>query len=278
MISYKSGFYLKRKIDRLKALGKTIGFVPTMGVLHEGHISLITQAKATCDFVVCSIFVNPTQFNKEEDLLKYPRTIEADSKLLSAAHCDLLFIPSVKTMYPKGTDKFHAPDVGDILNVMEGEHRPGHFEGVMQVVSLLLDLVNPSHLYMGLKDFQQFAICSKMVALQKRSVIMCGLPTVREKNGLAMSSRNVHISEAGKAKASIIFESLSQVKAQKDKLNLNDLIALGKSNLLKAPTISLEYLEIVDITSLMPSTKKENLIVLCAVWLEGVRLIDNMIL
>lgn len=278
MISYKSSYYLKRKIDRLKTAGKTIGFVPTMGALHQGHISLIKEAKLECDFVVCSIFVNPTQFNNQEDLVKYPRTVEADSKLLQDAACDFLFIPSVKTMYPNGTANFVAPEVGAIVNVLEGVHRPGHFDGVMQVVSLLLDLVNPSHLYMGLKDFQQFAICSKMVSLQKRPVLMRGMPIIREKSGLAMSSRNVRLSSQGKEKAAIIYKTLQFIREQKDQQTISQLQALAIQNIEKDQAFKVEYLEIVDKESLMPSDTKENLIVLCAVWLEGIRLIDNMIL
>ena len=278
MISYKSSFYLKKRIDGLKAKGKTIGFVPTMGALHQGHISLIEQAKQNCDYVVSRIFVNPTTFNNVEDLVKYPRTIEADSKLLKAAHCDFLFTPSVKTMYPKGTKGFVAPPVGDIVNVLEGIHRPGHFEGVMQVVSLLLDHVNPSHMYMGLKDFQQFAICSKMVALQKRKVIMRGMPIIREQSGLAMSSRNTRLSAKGRAKAAVIFESLSLVKNKLNSHSIQDLQALAIQQIEKDPDFKVEYLEIVDRNSLMPTSGKENLIVLCAVWLEGIRLIDNVIL
>ena len=278
MISYKSSFYLKSKIDRLKAEGKKIGFVPTMGSLHQGHISLIKAAKEECDFVVCSIFVNPTQFNNPNDLVKYPRTLEADSNLLKAAQCDFLFSPSVKTIYPNGTGGFVAPKVGEIVNVLEGEHRPGHFEGVMQVVSLLLDHVNPSHLYMGLKDFQQFAICSKMVAIQKRPILMRGMPIVREENGLAMSSRNARLSAVGVGKASLIFESLLLVREGKEKHSLSQLRAMAVQNIQKDKAFKIEYLEIVDQESLMPSSNMSNLIVLCAVWLEGIRLIDNMIL
>jgi pantoate--beta-alanine ligase len=278
MISYKSSFYLKKKIDRLKAEGNKIGFIPTMGALHQGHISLIEEAKEECDFVVCSIFVNPTQFNNPEDLVKYPRTLKADSILLKEAKCDFLFLPSVKTMYPNGTAEFKAPEVGEIVNVLEGEHRPGHFEGVMQVVSLLLDHVNPSHLYMGLKDFQQFAICSKMVALQKRPIQMRGIPTVREKNGVAMSSRNARLSAPERNKASLIFETLKLIESEKDKLSSSQLKVLALQNLQKEKAFTIEYIEIVDKESLMPTSKQTNLIFLCAVWLGGVRLIDNMIL
>lgn len=278
MINYKSGFHLHNFIAKQRKLRKTIGFVPTMGALHQGHISLITQAKKECDIVVCSIFVNPTQFNNPEDLVKYPRTLEEDSKLLNAADCDVLFIPSVSTIYPKNGPKFKAPAVGKILNVLEGEHRPGHFAGVMQVVSLLLDIVNPTHLYMGLKDFQQFAICSKMVELQNRKVIMRGLPIVREMNGLAMSSRNKRLSDQAKKDATIIFKSLALVKESLPNHTIESLRELAVNKIKKEKTATLEYFEIVDLKTLEPSKKKTDLIALTAVWFEGVRLIDNMLL
>ncbi len=279
MISYKHSFYLLQFIERQRKLGRTIGFVPTMGALHQGHISLINAAKEECDIVVCSIFVNPTQFNNESDLEKYPRTLDEDKALLEAAECDIVFLPSVKEMYPKGTkEEFNAPVSGTILQVLEGVHRPGHFEGMMQVVSLLLDKVNPTHLYMGLKDFQQFAICCQMVEAQKRSVEMRGMPIVREESGLAMSSRNKRLSEQAKKEATIIFESLQLVKDNLETKKITELQALGIKNIETLKGTEIEYFEIVDQNTLTPSQTKENLIVLCAVWYEGVRLIDNMIL
>ena len=158
MIKYKSAYRLNKYIQKQKKLGKTVGFIPTMGALHQGHLSLIQAAKNECDIAVCSVFVNPTQFNKASDLEKYPRNLDADAILLESVACDVLFNPSVKTIYPDGADRFDAPKVGDMLDVLEGEHRPGHFQGVMQVISLLLDIIDPTQLYMGLKDFQQFAI------------------------------------------------------------------------------------------------------------------------
>lgn len=279
MISYKHSFYLLQFIERQRKLGKTIGFVPTMGALHEGHISLIEAAKQECDIVICSIFVNPTQFNNEDDLEKYPRTLNEDSNLLKAADCDILFNPSVNEMYPKGTDVAYKSSVkGSILTVLEGVHRPGHFEGMMQIVGLLLDKTNPTHLYMGLKDYQQFSICSQMVKAQKRKIIMRGMPIVREKNGLAMSSRNKRLSKKGKEDAAIIHQSLMLVKKNIEKENIEDLQKMGIQNIKTLKGTEVEYFEIVDQTTLLPSSLKENLIVLCAVWFEGVRLIDNMIL
>lgn len=278
MINFSSSSELQKFIQEQKEEGKSIGFVPTMGALHQGHLSLISAAKEECDLVVCSVFVNPTQFNNPSDLTKYPRTIEADAELLESVHCDVLYTPEVKTIYPDGVDDFETPDVGDMIKVLEGEHRPGHFQGVMQVVSLLLDQVDPSHLYMGLKDYQQFAICSKMVELQGRSVAMRGMPIVREENGLAMSSRNQRLSEKAKKEAGIIHESLQLVKDNLADHSIPKLIAMAKEHISTLDGGEVEYFEIVHQVTLEPSEDKSKLIALCAVWLEGVRLIDNMIL
>lgn len=279
MFSYKSSFYLSKYLRKQRLLGKTIAFVPTMGALHPGHISLVKAAKEKADIVVCSIFVNPTQFNKKEDLLKYPRTIEADSKLLDAVSCDILFMPSVKEMYPKGTSNgFEAPNLGNILKVLEGEFRPGHFEGMMQVVSLLLDKVDCDHLYMGLKDYQQFAICSLMIKAQKRKLEIHGMPTIRESSGLAMSSRNERLSTEGRKKAARIFASLQWLKENKELLSIKDLRQGAIDRIERASGMQVEYLEIVDKVVLTPTEDKNNWIVLCAVWLENIRLIDNLIL
>lgn len=278
MIKFKSADPLNKYIQKQKKLGKTVGFIPTMGALHKGHLSLIQAAKNECDIAVCSVFVNPTQFNKAVDLEKYPRNLEADTILLENVACDVLFNPSVKTIYPDGIDRFNAPEVGDMLDVLEGEHRPGHFQGVMQVISILLDIIDPTQLYMGLKDFQQFAICSKMVKMQGRAVEMRGMPTVREANGLAMSSRNERISAAAKNKAQIIYESLQLVKDNLENYSIIELKNMAKKHINSLEGGELEYFEIVSQKTLKEPEKNEGLIALCAVWLEGIRLIDNIIL
>jgi pantoate--beta-alanine ligase len=278
MIKYKSAYRLNKYIQKQKKLGKTVGFIPTMGALHQGHLSLIQAAKNECDIAVCSVFVNPTQFNKASDLEKYPRNLDADAILLESVACDVLFNPSVKTIYPDGADRFDAPKVGDMLDVLEGEHRPGHFQGVMQVISLLLDIIDPTQLYMGLKDFQQFAICSKMVEMQGRAVEMRGMPIVREANGLAMSSRNERVSAAAKNSAGIIYESLQLVKDNLDNYSIIELKNMAKKHIASLKGGELEYFEIVSQKTLRVPEEKVELIALCAVWLEGIRLIDNIIL
>jgi len=281
MITTKTEKDLQELLKGIKKEGKTIGFVPTMGALHSGHISLINAAKEECDFVICSIFVNPTQFDKQEDLDKYPITIKEDSKLLEDAKCDFLIIPSVKEVYPNGKDDYKAPDIGEIVNVLEGKHRIGHFEGVMQVVERLLRMTTPTHLYMGLKDYQQFLICSKMTKAVGIDVVMRGMPIVREKSGLAKSSRNVRLSAEGKKIATHLSRKLKKSRSMLAINNIKRLEKKAKKYFDKIEGIELEYFEIVDINTLMKpegKNKKENLIALAAVWVEGIRLIDNLVL
>jgi pantoate--beta-alanine ligase len=259
----------------------TIGFVPTMGALHSGHISLIAASKNTCDITICSIFVNPTQFDKQEDFDKYPITIDEDKKHLEDANCDVLFLPSVAEIYPDGKDNYTPPNIGEIVNVLEGKHRIGHFQGVMQVVESLLRITTPTHLFMGLKDYQQFMVCTKMTEAVGIKVKMVGMPIIRENNGLAKSSRNVRLSEDGVKIALNISKRLYKTKPL---LAINNIKRLEKKAIAFFESIeglTVEYFEIVDRDTLMKPTgkqKKENLIALCAAWVEGVRLIDNLIL
>jgi pantoate--beta-alanine ligase len=272
---------LQELLAPFKKEGKTIGFVPTMGALHSGHISLITAAKKECDIVVCSIFVNPTQFDKEADLVNYPITIEADSKLLSDADCDFLILPSVQEVYPNGKDDYTAPNIGPIVNILEGQHRKGHFNGVMQVVERLLRMTTATHLYMGLKDYQQYLICWKMASAVGLNVEMRGMPIVREEDGLAKSSRNVRLTKEGRKTAVYLSKRL---KKTRDLLPINNIKRLEKKAQEfydKKAGIDLEYFEIVDRDTLMKpngKSKKDSLIALMAAWVDGVRLIDNMVL
>jgi pantoate--beta-alanine ligase len=265
-------------INAQKKLGKTVGFVPTMGALHQGHVSLVESAKKECDIVVCSIFVNPTQFNNAEDLSKYPRTVDADRQKLEFANCDILFFPSVKEIYPQSTDNINPIPLGHVLHVLEGEFRPGHFEGMMQVVEILLRKVEPDILYMGLKDYQQYLIVCKMVDYLKLSVLVKGMPTVRENDGLAMSSRNVRLSSEGRTKALSIFKALQFVKENIGNSSTSELENQGRTIIQNESAGEIEYFAIVDKSSLLPPAPNqlENLIILTAVWIDGVRLIDNV--
>jgi len=220
---YKTVKGLQRQLKKERKAGKTIGFVPTMGALHEGHISLVKNANKKNDLTVVSIFVNPTQFNEKSDLKKYPRTLEKDAALLKDNGCDYIFAPTEKQIYPKGDDITIDLDISKLTQYMEGPNRPGHFEGVVQVVHRLLDLVNPDHLFMGQKDFQQFTIIAYMLKTlsMKTKLVVC--PIKRAKDGLALSSRNVRLTKTNKTKAAILYETLSWVKKNQEKYTVPTL-------------------------------------------------------
>ncbi|GHU60777.1 pantothenate synthetase [Bacteroidia bacterium] len=231
---------------------KTIGFVPTMGALHEGHLSLVSAAKKNCDIVVVSIFVNPTQFNDPEDLKRYPRTPEQDFKLLEEWGCDVVFHPSVGEIYPqKDMREF---DFGYIGTIMEGAKRPGHFNGVAMIVSKLFDIVRPNKAFFGMKDFQQIVIVKKLVELFKYKVEIVECPIVREKSGLALSSRNKFLSEEQKENASHIYKTLKKaadnVAVSKANSDVNKLKKWIADEINRNPFLETEYVEIVDTETL----------------------------
>jgi pantoate--beta-alanine ligase len=199
-------------ISDQKSKGRTIGFVPTMGALHDGHLKLVKKAKKENNLVIVSIFVNPTQFNDKKDLDKYPRNLEDDLLKLMPTKVDFVYAPEVSDIYPNGTEEGAAIDLGGLDETMEGAFRPGHFKGVAQVVKRLLDIVQPNHLYMGQKDFQQFTIIAYIIRKLSIHTNLVVCPIVREKNGLAMSSRNVRLSPDTRAAAGIIYKTLKYVK------------------------------------------------------------------
>lgn len=265
---------LQEYIESIKANNKTIGFVPTMGALHKGHISLVKRAKEENDIVICSVFVNPIQFNNKEDLEKYPRDLDKDSIFLEENGCDVMFSPLAEEVYkeePK--EKF---SFGKLEEVMEGKQRPGHFNGVAIIVSRLFDWVKPDRAYFGEKDFQQLAIVKDMVCQIGSKVIIVPCPIVREDDGLAMSSRNTRLSSKAREIAPKINAILRKSAAMKDNLSFSQIktFVINEFKLIKE--FDLEYFEIVDDTTLQPISKKgENGVVGClAVWLDGVRLID----
>jgi len=256
----------------------TVGFVPTMGALHRGHISLVKQAVRENQTVVVSIFVNPTQFNDSNDLDKYPRTLETDFKLLENSGCQIVFAPNANEVYPKpDMRKFNF---GKLETVMEGKHRPGHFNGVAQVVSKLFDMVKPDKAYFGLKDFQQLAIIKLMVKQIKSPVEIVSCPTVREKSGLAMSSRNELLTAEQRKNAAHIFETLSIAKEQKGQKSVEELVNWVVETINKNPFLNVEYFEIVDDEQLQPikNWDEKNLKIGCvALFCGDVRLIDNIV-
>jgi pantoate--beta-alanine ligase len=267
---------LNSALETLRLAGKTIGFVPTMGALHNGHMALITTAKQQADVVVASVFVNPTQFNNPTDLALYPRTPENDCKLLESNGCDIAFFPTVEEIYPK---EFSAPFVplGDLELVMEGKFRPGHFEGVVQVVYRLFQLVRPTKAFFGLKDFQQVAVIQNMVRFLKLPIEIVPCPTLRETSGLAMSSRNIRLDATQKEAALIIFQTLNFCKENASKMTPKVLQEAAVAHFQKGG-LELEYLNIVDPISLIDLAESwvPGATACLACFCGDVRLIDNL--
>jgi pantoate--beta-alanine ligase len=266
-------------LDKQRGSGATIGFVPTMGALHKGHLRLIKQSCTENDLTVCSIFVNPIQFNNKEDLEKYPRTLTNDSKLLEAAGCDVIFAPTTEEMYPKGKTVSIDIDFGTLDQVMEGKFRPGHFKGVAIVVKKLFDIVNPTRAYFGKKDFQQLTIINHLVKRLSIPVEIVACETVREPDGLAMSSRNMRLSIAERSIAPRIYEVLCKVKDRLDKYPVNEVTEWAIKTIEETPELKVEYFELCNKETLLPLdtwNNNEKAVVCAAVYLGGVRLIDNI--
>jgi pantoate--beta-alanine ligase len=299
MILFKKAADLRKWLDAQQKKGNSIGFVPTMGALHAGHISLIEQSKKDNPVTVSSIFVNPAQFNDPKDFEKYPITLEKDIALLApprapwagsggeAAGCDVLFLPSVKEMYPddmvgRGVKPARHYDLGYLETVLEGKFRPGHFQGVCMVVHRLLEIVQPDNLYLGQKDYQQCMVITKLIELiqqdKKIKVTIC--PTFREKNGLAMSSRNMRLKEDERKTAATIYQGLNLIKENFQKENPEKLKQKTKA-LLEEAGFRIDYVEIADAANLsLISEQKEGqkMIALVAAYMNDVRLIDNLLL
>ena len=256
---------------------KSVGFVATMGALHQAHISLIEMSQSENELTICSIFVNPKQFNKEEDLTNYPKSIEKDIKKLQEAYCDVVFIPSAEEMYPHQTEKeFHF---GVLSEVMEAKHRPGHFNGVAIVIERFFEILNPTHAYFGEKDYQQLAVIKALTKKINSSVKIMGCPIYREDNGLAMSSRNERLSENQKEEASKINKALTFVSEHKNSHSIAQLKEYFINEIASNSLFDLEYFEIADKNTLEPINnwnEATSYIAFTAVNVEGVRLIDNM--
>ncbi len=259
--------------------GKRIGFVPTMGALHEGHISLVGRSLKECDLTLVSIFVNPIQFNNTEDLEKYPRMMDQDLCKLKEIGCDVVFAPDVEEMYPEEVSKEYNFDGLDSL--MEGKFRPGHFNGVAIVVNRLFSICMPHKAYFGEKDFQQLAIIKKMVALDNLDVEIVPCKTVREADGLAMSSRNLRLNAEDRAKAPLIYKVLSQCKHDLETMSPKEALTKARAFFDNHKDFELEYIELVDFHNLRTiedAEKVDEMVVCIAARLGGVRLIDNVII
>lgn len=279
MIVVKNIEELKKILVELKeeTPNKKIGFVPTMGALHKGHLSLIDKALQHSNYVLCSIFVNPTQFNNLKDLEKYPRTIEDDIQLLKSQGCDLLYLPSEKEIYPD-KNKTYKIEFGDLDKIMEGKFRPGHFKGVAMVVERFFDLISPDIAFFGQKDFQQVAIIRKMVEKRKMDVEIRDCPTQRSSTGLALSSRNSRLSEKELEDALIIYQTLEfGIKNRQIGMDTSEFADKMKS-FFSNGKLELEYLEIVNDKLETPETLSEGCTCCIAAYCGSVRLIDNMII
>jgi pantoate--beta-alanine ligase len=264
------------KSAKLEKPDAVLGFIPTMGALHDGHMSLIELAKNQCDIVICSVFVNPTQFNNQNDLATYPRTISEDKKLLEKNGCDILLLPTVEAVYPGGILSYEI-DLEGVDGGMEGAFRPGHFNGVCMVVQRLLEMVAPNKAYFGKKDFQQLAVIQKMVNIRQLPVQVVGAPIKRAENGLALSSRNALLSEAQLATAPKIYAALQAgLQYAVSNKNATDIQTHIEAQFI-GTEMEIEYVAIVNNTTLMPVAVVDENSTVCIVVFSGpVRLLDNM--
>lgn len=274
---------LKMLMSPLKEVKHKIALVPTMGALHKGHLSLIEIAQQQAEIVICSIFVNPTQFTDPKDLEKYPRPLAHDIKMLSDAGCNIVFMPTVKEMYPS----FPQPenwqiDLGPAEFLLEGEFRKGHYQGVTQIVKKLFDAVNPDVAFFGQKDFQQVLMIKNMVKVFGLTVEIISCPIIREDDGLAMSSRNIHLSAADRKNALVLSKALNYVKDHFADQSISDLLKEAKAIINETPGVELDYFTIADGSTLLPITDKseslKNTVALVAAKVGDTRLIDNMLI
>jgi len=258
------------ELTKVLTVHNNIGFVPTMGCLHEGHLSLLVRSLTYNKITVCSIFVNPAQFNDQTDFEKYPITIDADIEKLKSLKVDFLFLPSVTEIYPENyPDKLY--DLGTLESKWEGAFRPGHFQGVCKVMDRLLEIIPATDLWMGQKDFQQCLVVQKLLELTHRTKIQFHrVETSRDDKGLALSSRNQRLSETAKEKAAALYESLSMIRKSYKIQFFEYLVTLATDNLLRKGFEKVEYIDLIQ-------TESET-VVAAAAWIEGVRLIDNIIL
>jgi pantoate--beta-alanine ligase len=280
MIIFKHSSDLRSYLKTIRLSSDRIGFVPTMGALHEGHLSLINESKAHTELTVCSIFVNRTQFNNSDDYEKYPVTTESDIRMLESHGCDVLFMPGENEIYPDAASKEKHFDLGYLETILEGKYRPGHFQGVCLIVEKLLNIVEPNVLFLGQKDFQQCLVIKRLIQLMEKNIELLIVPTQREADGLAMSSRNLRLIPDERARAPKLYEALTFIKEN---------MAGVKCSVLKHQTIAslenqgfkVDYLEIAnqnDLQIVTDSNKENNLVILVAAFLNEVRLIDNLLI
>ena len=280
MILFKRSEDLRHWLEREKSTGKTTGFVPTMGALHEGHMRLIEACRSQTDLCICSIFVNPVQFNDPADYQKYPVSLEKDIKMLENAGTSVVFLPSIREIYPQGEEGLEKYDLGRLESVLEGSARPGHFQGVCQVMNRLLGHVKPDHLFMGQKDFQQCLVIKHLIEMMHMPVQLQVVPTVREVDGLAQSSRNRLLTSEQRKNAIAISQALTGIHKQLSTGNI-ELVLHEAQQKLDAAHFSTDYITIARTSDLQPIQKwngSEKGIALIAAFQGDVRLIDNILL
>lgn len=278
MILFKSVVDINTYLTIKSKSGNKIGFIPTMGALHAGHLSLIENSKKNHFLTVASIFINPTQFNDPQDFAKYPVTLEKDILALEQSGCDILFLPSAEEVYPNGTKLSPAFDIGYLETIFEGSYRPGHFQGVCQVMHRLLEIIMPATLFLGQKDYQQCMVIRRLIVLNKWNIELTVAPTFREESGLAMSSRNMRLTEPMKQKAAIIYHSLQYLKLQVKPGDLSIYTTKAEKMIREAGFEKIDYVAIADADTLQSITEwngQTPLVALVAAFLNGVRLIDN---
>lgn len=270
-------FSISRKLRREE---KTVGFVPTMGALHDGHLSLIREARTRCDIVIVSIFVNPAQFNDKDDLDRYPRDLTADAALLAEHQVDYVFAPDPEEIYPPGFSTF--VNVEGLTTTLEGASRPGHFRGVATIVTILLNTVRPGLAFFGQKDAQQIAVIKRLVTDLGFETEVVSMPTIREESGLALSSRNERLTPDQRQKAAVIIEALREAKTayKKGQRNAAELAQIVETHISEEPEARVDYVSIVNAENLEPVEKvgDDETLILAAVFIGEVRLIDNVIL
>jgi pantoate--beta-alanine ligase len=281
MVIIKNVTDIQQYINNKKALGCKAGFIPTMGALHSGHISLIEKARQDGQFTVCSIFLNPTQFNNKTDFEKYPVSVEGDIELLLNAGCEVLFLPPVSEIYPGGPEQTETYDFGYLDTILEGARRPGHFRGVGQVVARLLDIVQPHCLYLGQKDYQQCMVINKLVKMRDmKDVTVKVCPTIREADGLAMSSRNRRLTEAQRSVAGTIYQCLVSIESKQGSAPFA-IVRKECEDILTAKGFVPEYVALADacdLNLLQDFEAGRPMVALIAAWIGEIRLIDNVVL
>jgi pantoate--beta-alanine ligase len=278
MIIFKQAETLSRYLEQQGSMQRISGFIPTMGALHEGHIALVKEAQQHTDITVCSIFVNPTQFNDPKDYQKYPNTLDKDIYRLESAGTSILFLPSVEEMYLGGTTSLEHYDLGYLETILEGQYRPGHFQGVCQVMSRLLQMVNADQVFMGQKDYQQCMVIKWLITYLRIRTVLVPCPTIREAGGLAMSSRNLRLPATDRAKATTIYKALTHIRQQLKPGPLAPLLAEAAA-MLEKEGFRIDYVSAADANNLALAGSwdgSQQLVALVAAFLGDVRLIDNM--